>query len=166
MPSHLSFSQHLVGHATSLRPPFLYAYSGMWLHWLVAGGLGLLLTELDALYLLSSMAVASFALGLVIYALRARAYPLCINAFSYAASMATPFAAGASSAALLTVALIASLVSTHVLFAREYRLYQREAGAEGTPPLPTWVAAGTATLVLSLFVFALALMGGAQPSGS
>lgn len=157
MSSRLSFSQYLVGHAAPVRPPFFYAYIGMWLHLLLAGGVGLLLVASDALSLLSSLVMASLALGLIIYALLARQYALCINTFSYAAYMASAFSSSAYGV-LLAVALSASLVSTHVLFAREYRLYHREALAEDIPPVPTWATAGTAALVLALFAFALALL--------
>lgn len=157
MPSRLSFSQYLLGHAAPVKPPFFYAYTGMWLHWLLAAGLGLILTESGVLHLLSALALASFALGLVIYALLARQYALCINIFSYAAYMATALSAQAPNP-LVTVALIASSVSARAVFAREYGLYHREALAEEIPPLPTWTTALTAALILALFVFALALM--------
>ena len=91
MPRHISFTQYLVGHASLERPPFFYAYAGMWLHLLIGSGILAYTTLIPLLILFPSMVVSSFCLSIIIYGLLNRKYGLLINIGSYASSLGRCF---------------------------------------------------------------------------
>ncbi len=155
MPSRLSFSQYLVGHASLERPPFFYAYSGMWLHLLVSCAALLTFTDTDLVTSLSSMMVGSFSLGIVIYGVLTRAYGLLVNALSYTSSIWQVFSSGTTSSAFLVVAIIATLVSAYFLLAREYQHYNREIHNDMGTLVPLWMTVVMGTVVVLLFIFGL-----------
>jgi hypothetical protein len=158
MPSHLSFSQYLVGHASLERPPFFYAYASMWLHLLVSCAALLTFTDADFVTLLSSMVVGSFSLGIVIYGALTRAYGLLVNALSYASSIWQVFSSGTTSTAFLVVAIIATLVSAYFLLAREYQHYNREVHNDSGTLVPMWMTVVMGTVVVLLFIFGLNIL--------
>ena len=158
MPSRLSFSQYLVGHASLERPPFFYAYASMWLHLLVSCAALLILTDAYFVTLLSSMVVGSFSLGIVIYGALTRAYGLLVNALSYASSIWQVFSSGMTSTAFLVVAIIATLVSAYFLLAREYQHYNREVHNDSGTLVPMWMTVVMGTVVVLLFIFGLNIL--------
>ncbi|MFT5090972.1 MAG: hypothetical protein ACI906_000631 [Candidatus Latescibacterota bacterium] len=158
MPSHLSFSQYLVGHASLERPPFFYAYAGMWLHLFISCAALLAFADADIITLLSSMVVGSFSLGIIVYGILTRAYGLFINALSYASSMWQVFSSGSASTAFLVVAIITTLVSAYFLLSREYQHYNREIHNDNGSLVPLWMTVVMGTVVVLLFIFGLNIL--------
>jgi hypothetical protein len=158
MPSRLSFSQYLVGHASLERPPFFYAYAGMWLHLFISCAALLTFADADIITLLSSMVVGSFSLGIIIYGVLTRAYGLLVNALSYGSSIWQVFSSGNASTAFLVVAIITTLVSAYFLLSREYQHYNREIHSDNGTFVPLWMTVVMGTVVVLLFIFGLNIL--------
>ena len=153
MPKPPTFAHYLMRDASFERPPFFYAYVGMWLHLLIGTGLLALSAASDWLSIFAALVVSSFCVGLVLYGLLTKRYRLLINIGSYAASIARAFSTDAVVLTCFIAALIAALVSGYSILAAEYSRYQRE--VEGQPaPLPTSVA-----LVLGAVIVLLCILG-------
>ena len=134
------------------RPPFFYAYVGMWLHLLIGTGLLALSAASDWLSIFAALVVSSFCVGLVLYGLLTKRYGLLINIGTYAASIARAFSTDAVVLTCFIAALIAALVSGYSILAAEYSRYQRE--VESPAPLPT-----SAALVLGAVIVLLCILG-------
>ena len=158
MSRRLTFAQYLIGQASLERPPFFYAYATMWLHLLVGTGIFALATSIQPLTLCSSMAVGSFCLSIVVYGLLTREYGLLINLGSYLSSLGRMFSTDIFSIVLLVIAIIAALVSSYTLLAKEYRRYRREIHGDRADGLPHWIAAMMGTVVVLLCVFGLNIL--------
>ncbi|MFA6110464.1 MAG: hypothetical protein WDA75_17005 [Candidatus Latescibacterota bacterium] len=157
MSPRLSFSQYLVGHASLDRPPFFYAYAGMWLHLLVGGLVVLLLGKLTTVLSLTSMVVGSFCLGVLVYGTLAREYGLLLNLFSYGASMGRIFYPRELSSVFLLIALLIALVSGYLLLSGEYRRYNQEVFGDRNIQIPAWISITIGTVVVLICVFGLQL---------
>ena len=155
MPRRLSFSQYLVGHASLERPPFFYAYAGMWLHLFIAIGVLAFITSAPLLKIFSSVTISSFCLGIVIYGLLSREYGLLINIGSYALSLARLFSTEILSLIFLIIAIIATLVSSHILLANEYRRYYREIHGDTQAMIPQWLTFTMGIVLTLLCIFGL-----------
>ena len=158
MPRRISFTQYLVGHASLERPPFFYAYAGMWLHMLIGTGVLAFTTSLSLSTLATSMAVGSFCLSIVIYGLLTREYGLLINIGSYAASIGRMFSTDILSTILLVVAIIAALVSGYILLSGEYQRYNREIHGENSIAVPQWITIAMGSVVVLLCIFGLNIL--------
>lgn len=154
MPRRISFTQYLVGHASLERPPFFYAYAGMWLHLFIGTSVLAFATSIPLLTLFSSMVVSSFCLSIVIYGLLTREYGLLINIGSYASSIGQMFSSDITSIILLVVSIIAALFSGYILLSGEYRRYNQEihGGAIG---VPQWITIMMGIVVVLLCIFGL-----------
>lgn len=153
MPRQTAFSHYLLGSMSLERPPFFYAYSGMWLHLILSACLlpFLALPLLDAL---SCLVIGSLSLGILVYSVLAREYRLLINAVPYSLIAAQLTRPGEQRALLLLVAILIALASGYLLMSREYRRYTREIFGGQESGIPLWIT-GIMALVLSL----LALCG-------
>lgn len=158
MSPRLSFSQYLVGHASLDRPPFFYAYAGMWLHLLVGGLVVLLLGKLTTVLSLTSMVVGSFCLGVLVYGALAREYGLLLNLFSYGASMGRIFYPRELGSVFLLIALLIALVSGYLLLSREYRRYNQEVFGDRNIHIPAWISITIGSVVVLICVFGLQLL--------
>ena len=152
MPKPPTFAHSLMRDASFERPPFFYAYVGMWLHLLIGTGLLALSAASDWLSIFAALVVSSFCVGLVLYGLLTKRYGLLINIGSYAASIARAFSTDPVILTCFIAALIAALVSGYSILAAEYSRYQRE--VESPAPLPTSV-----TLVLGAVIVLLCILG-------
>ena len=155
MPKQIAFAQYLLGHASLERPPFFYAYAGMWLHMIVGTGLLAFTTFLTFSSIFSSIAIGSFCFSIVIYGLLTRKYGLLINIGSYVSSIGRIFSTDILSTILLVAAIIAALVSGYMLLAGEYRRYKREIHGESTYCVPQWITIAMDTVVVLLCIFGL-----------
>ncbi len=158
MPSRISFTQYLVGHASLERPPFFYAYTGMWLHMLIGTAILAFATSISLPMIFSSIAIGSFCLSIVIYGLLTREYGLLINIGSYASSISHIFSTDILSTILLVISIIAALVSGYILLAGEYRSYYREIHDENTINVPQWITLTVGTVVVLLCIFGLNIL--------
>ncbi|HIG53799.1 MAG TPA: hypothetical protein EYQ18_07410 [Candidatus Handelsmanbacteria bacterium] len=158
MPSRISFTQYLVGHASLERPPFFYAYTGMWLHMLIGTAILAFATSISLPMIFSSIAIGSFCLSIVIYGLLTREYGLLINIGSYASSISHIFSTDILSTILLVISIIAALVSGYILLAGEYRSYYREIHDEDTINVPQWITLTVGTVVVLLCIFGLNIL--------
>ena len=117
MPKPPTFAHYLMRDASFERPPFFYAYGGMWLHLLISTGLLALSAASDWLSIFAALVVSSFCMGLVLYGLLTKRYGLLINIGSYAASIARAFSTDAVVLTCFIAALIAALVSGYSILA-------------------------------------------------
>ena len=151
-----SFAQYLLGSISLERPPFFYAYGGMWLHLL----LSLVLVPMLALLFLdslSSLMIASLSLGIVVYSILAREYGLLINVFSYGLSLAQLTPLKAHHAPLMTVAILIALASCYLILSQQYRRYIKEVFGD-EHGIPLWITGLTLLLVIMLFLYGLTLV--------
>ena len=159
MPPRVLFSQYLVGHASLEKPPFFYAYAGMWLHLIGAGFLLLLLTDLPFFRLFSSLVVGSFCLGIVIYGFVAREWALFLNMCSYASSMGRLFYPEEQSSLLLIIAILLAVASAYFLLSREYKRYSRDVFGDQTGGhVPAWISIIMGLVVLLICIYGLNLL--------
>jgi len=158
LPTQLSFTQYLLGHATSKRPPFYWAYTTLWSHWIVAGALATLSVERDILSVLSSLALASLALALVVYGLFSRQFMLVINAFCYASILWYLTQQSPAALGLFIFSAITGLTSCHALISSEYAQYKREVGVHHAGSKALWATGITSTAIVMLFALAMAVL--------
>ena len=158
MPTQLSFTQYLLGHATLKRPPFYLAYTTLWAHWVVSSALAILSVEQDTLTVLSSLALSSLALGLTVYGFFARRPVLLVNALCYASILwylmdYSPVAWG-----LFILSAITGLTSCHVVINSEYTQYKREVGIHETGAKTLLATCLTSSAILLLFALAVGVL--------
>lgn len=152
----IGFAQYLLGSISLERPPFFYAYAGMWLHLFLC----LVLVPLLALPFLDSLSallIASLSLGIVIYSVLAREYGLLINVFSYGLSLAQLTSLKAHHAPLMMVAILIALASSYLILSQQYRRYIREVFGDDHG-IPIWIAGLTLLVVIMLFLYGLTLV--------
>ena len=154
MPKPPTFAHYLMRDASFERPPFFYAYGGMWLHLLIGTGLLALSAASDWLSIFAALVVGSFCVGLVLYGLLTKRYGLLINIGSYVASIARAFSTDAVVLTCFIAALIAALVSSYSILAAEYRHYQREINRQPAP-LPKSAALVLGAVIVLLFTYGL-----------
>ena len=150
------FAQYLLGSLSLERPPFFYAYSGMWLHLL----LSLVLVPLLALPFLDSLSalmIASLSLGIVVYSLVAREYGLLINIVSYGLSLAQLTPLRAHHAPLMMIAILVAMASCYLILSQQYRRYIKEIYGD-EHGIPLWITGITLLLVIMLFLYGLTLV--------
>ncbi|MFP6588977.1 MAG: hypothetical protein VCE12_00490 [Candidatus Latescibacterota bacterium] len=87
MPKRQSFSQFLIGTASLERPSFFDAYAGMWLHFIVSVPLLVFFAHVPIVEALSSMAIGSLSLGILVYSVLSREFGLLVNIVSYVLSL-------------------------------------------------------------------------------
>ena len=158
MPTQLSFTQYLLGHATSKRPPFYLAYTTLWAHWIVSSALAILSVEQDALTILSSLALASLALGLTVYGFFAPQPILLINALCYASILWCLMEFSPVAWGLLIFSAITGLTSCHVVISSEYTQYKREVGLHKTETKTLLTTGLTSSAILLLFALAVGVL--------
>jgi len=155
VPQRLTFAQYLVGHASLERPPFFYAYAGLWLHLLVGTAFLLLFTEISLFTTLTSMVVGSFCMGIIIYGVLSREYGLLLNLLSYASSMGKIVYSQHLGAVFPILSLILALVSGYFLLSREYKHYNRDVFNDRETSIPGWITITMSTVVVLLCIFGL-----------
>lgn len=155
MPRPLAFSHYLLGSMSLERPPFFYAYSGMWLH-LVLSLLLLPFLTLPLVDILPSLVIGALSVGILVYSLLAREYGLLVNAVPYALSMMQ--LAQGRSALLMLVAMLIALSSGYLLVGREYRRYTREIFGGEESGIPLWITGLIALVLVLLFLYGLTIV--------
>jgi len=158
MPTQLSFTQYLLGHATSKRPPFFLAYTTLWTHWVLSSALAILAVEQEALTILSSLALASLALGLTVYGFFAPQPILLINALCYASILWCLMEFSPASWGLFIFSAITGLTSCHVVISSEYTQYKREVGLHKTETKTLLTTGLTSSAILLLFALAVSVL--------
>ncbi len=157
MSRRMAFSHYLLGSLSLERPPFFYAYSGMWLH-LVASLFLLPFLALPLSEALSSLVIGALSLGILVYSALAREYGLLVNVIPYGLSMMQ--LAGGHSAPLMPAAILVALASGYLLLSREYRRYTREVFGGEESGIPLWITGVMALVLVLLFLYGLSLVSG------
>ena len=152
-----SFSQFLIGSASLERPSFFYAYAGMWLHLIVSVPILVFLVNVPLLDALSSMAISSLSLGILVYSLLSREYGLLVNVLSYALSLGRAIDPSTLGYTFLVIAIIIALASGYLLLTSEYRRYTREI-YDGESGVPLWITVSIGTTILLLFIYGIQLL--------
>ena len=153
-----TFSQFLVGTASFERPSFFYAYSGMWLHLIISVPLLMYFGGIPLLDAVSSMAVGSLSLGIIVYSLLAREYGLLVNIVAYVLSLARAVDPAMLGYTFLVIAIIISLASGYLLISSEYRRYTREVFDGDESGVPLWITVCIGTTTLLLFLYGIRLL--------
>ena len=158
MPTQLSFTQYLLGHATPKRPPFYLAYTTLWAHWVVSSALAILSVEQDTLAVLSSLALASLALGLTVYGFFARQPILLVNVLCYASTLWCLMEYSQVAWGLFIFSTITGLTSCHVVIGSEYTRYKREVGIHKTRAKKLLATCLTSSAILLLFALTVGVL--------
>ena len=158
MPRRQSFSLFLIGSADLDRPSFFYAYSGMWLHLIVTVPLLVFFLQVPFLDSLSSMAISSLRLGVIVYSILTREYGLLINLASYGMSMVRAIDADLLGYGFLIVAIIIATASCYMLLASEYRRYTKEVYHSDETVLPLWITVSIGSSLMLLFMYGVYLL--------
>lgn len=158
MPRRQSFSQFLLGSVDLERPTFFYAYSGMWLHLLISVPVLIFFASVPILDALSSMAISSLSLGIIVYSLLAREYGLLVNLVSYGMSMVRAIDADLLGYTFLIIAIIVATASGYMLLASEYRRYSKEVFEGDEIGLPPWITVSIGTTLMLLFIYGVYLL--------
>lgn len=153
-----TFSQFLVGTASLERPSFFYAYAGMWLHLIVSIPLLVFLGGIPLLDAMSSMAVGSLSLGIIVYSLLTREYGLLVNIVAYVLSLARAVDPAMLGYTFLVIAIIISLASGYLLISSEYRRYTREMFDGDESGVPLWITVCIGTTTVLLFIYGIRLL--------
>ena len=158
MPRRQSFSQFLIGSADLERPSCFYAYSGMWLHLLISVPILVFFASVPILDALSSMAISSLSLGIVVYSLLAREYGLLINLVSYGMSMVRAIDASLLGYTFLITAIIVATASGFMLLSSEYRRYTKEVFEGDETGVPPWITVVIGSILMLLFIYGVYLL--------
>ncbi len=158
MPRKQSFSQFLIGTASLERPSFFYAYSGMWLHLLISVPVLVFVIQIPFLDALSSMAVSSLSLGIVVYSVLSREYGLLVNILPYGISLGRALDPAYLGFPFLVIAIIIALASGFLLLSSEYRRYTREVYDGDESGVPLWITVAIGTTLILLFIFGIRLL--------
>ena len=153
-----SFSQFLIGSASLERPSFFYAYAGMWLHILIGVPILILWLGVPILDAMTSTAISSLSLGIIVYSLLSREYGLLVNVFAYLLSLGRAITPDLLGGTLLLVAIVIALISGYILMSSEYRRYTREVYDGDESGVPLWITVTIGTTLLLLFVYGLQLL--------
>lgn len=153
-----SFSQFLIGSASLERPSFFYAYAGMWLHILIGVPVLILWLGVPVLDAMTSTAISSLSLGIIVYSLLSREYGLLVNVFAYVLSLGRAITPDLLGGTLLLVAIVIALISGYLLMSREYRRYTREVYDGDESGVPLWITVTIGTTLLLLFIYGLQLL--------
>ena len=159
MARHKTFSQHLIGQASLERPSFFYAYSGMWLHLLVATILIICFGSFSLVNTLPSLMIGSVSIGIIIYSLLTREYTLLVNVFSYVLSMIRALSPATLGFVFLLVAIIVAMVSGYFLLSSEYKKYSREISpGSANDGIPIYITVLTGFAVILICIYGLSLL--------
>ena len=153
-----SFSQFLIGTASLKRQPFFYAYSGMWLHLTLGVPILVILLDVSLLDTLSSMAISSLSVGIIVYSLMTRDYELFITLVSYGISLVRAFEPAFLGLPFLISAIIIALASGFLLISSEYRRYTREIYEGEESAVPLWITVTISTTLVLLFILGIRLL--------
>ncbi|MBM3276718.1 MAG: hypothetical protein FJY95_01370 [Candidatus Handelsmanbacteria bacterium] len=156
VPARTGFAPYLFGAISLERPPFFYAYGGMWLHLL----LGLVLVPMLALPFLDSLSavvIASLSLGIIVYSVLAREYGLLINVLSYGLSLVQFTPLRGQHAPLMTAAILIAVASCYLILSQQYRRYIKEVFG-GEHGIPMWIAGLALLVLITLFLYGLTLV--------
>jgi len=158
MPRQSSFSQFLIGSASLERPSFFYAYSGMWLHLILSVPILVFLLRVPFVDALSSMAISSLSVGIIVYSVLSREYGLLVNVVSYGISLARAIDPVYLGFPFLVIAIIIALASGYLLLSSEYRRYMRETYDGEDSGVPLWITVAIGTTLILLFIFGIRML--------
>lgn len=158
MAKRVSFSHFLIGTAALERPSFFYAYAGMWLHLLVSVPILIFVVKVPIVEALSSMAISSMSLGIILYSILSREYGLLVNVLSYLLSLGRAIDPERLGYTFLVVAIIISLASGYLLLSSEYRHYTRQVHDGEETGVPLWITVCVGTTLVLLFIYGIRLL--------
>lgn len=158
LPKRQSFSHFLIGTASLERPSFFYAYAGMWLHLIVSVPLLVFLMKVPLVDAVSSMAIGSLSLGILVYSVLSREYGLLVNIVSYVLSLGRAVEPVDLGYTFLVIAIIISMASGYLLLSSEYRRYTREVYNGDETGVPLWITVCIGTTLVLLFIYGLRLL--------
>lgn len=153
-----SFSQFLIGSASLERPSFFYAYGGMWLHILIGVPFLVIWLEVPLFDAVTSTAISSLSLGIIVYGVLSREYGLLVNIIAYVFSVGRAILPHLLGGTLLLVAIVITMASGYLLVSSEYRRYTAQMYDGDESRVPLWITVIIGTTLLLLFVYGLQLI--------
>ena len=130
----------------------------MWLHILIGVPFLILWLEVPVFEAVTSTAISSLSLGIIVYSLLSREYGLLVNVFAYLLSLGRAITPDLLGGTLLLVAIVIALISGYILMSSEYRRYTREVYDGDESGVPLWITVTIGTTLLLLFVYGLQLL--------
>ena len=130
----------------------------MWLHILIGVPILILWLGVPILDAMTSTAISSLSLGIIVYSLLSREYGLLVNVFAYLLSLGRAITPDLLGGTLLLVAIVIALISGYILMSSEYRRYTREVYDGDESGVPLWITVTIGTTLLLLFVYGLQLL--------
>ena len=149
----VSFSQFLVGSKSAGRPLFFQAYSGMWLHLIIATPIAIFVFDAQMPNALCSLVIGSLSMGIVLYGVFTRQYELLVNVVPYALSIGGIIDPTNRTSIFQIIGMIITLASGHMILAYQHRRYVEEAATgKQEHTFSTWnMFFAAATLLLMFF---------------
>ncbi len=130
----------------------------MWLHLIVSIPVLVFFGGIPLVDAISSMAVGSLSLGIVVYSLLSWEYGLLVNLVSYVLSLARAVDPAMLGYTFLVIAIIISLASGYLLISSEYRRYTREVFDGDESGVPLWITVCIGTMTVMLFIYGIRLL--------
>ena len=130
----------------------------MWLHLIVSVPLLVFLVQVPLVEALSSMAIGSLSMGILVYSVLSREYVLLVNILSYVLSIGRAIEPADLGYTFLIIAIIISMASGYMLLSSEYRRYTREVYNGDESGVPLWITVCIGTMLVLLFIYGLSLL--------
>jgi hypothetical protein len=130
----------------------------MWLHLIVSVPLLVFFAHVPIVEALSSMAIGSLSLGILVYSVLSREFGLLVNIVSYVLSLGRALEPVDLGYTFLVIAIIISMASGYLLLSSEYRRYTREIHNGDESGVPLWITVSVGTTTVILFIYGLRLL--------
>ena len=130
----------------------------MWLHFIVSVPLLVFFAPVPIVEALSSMAIGSLSLGILVYSVLSREFGLLVNIVSYVLSLGRALEPVDLGYTFLVIAIIISMASGYLLLSSEYRRYTREIHNGDESGVPLWITVSVGTTTVILFIYGLRLL--------
>ena len=130
----------------------------MWLHLIVSVPLLVFFAHVPIVEALSSMAIGSLSLGILVYSVLSREFGLLVNIVSYVLSLGRALESVDLGYTFHVIAIIISMASCYLLLSSEYRRYTREIHNGDESGVPLWITVSVGTTTVILFIYGLRLL--------
>ena len=149
----VSFAQFLVGSKSAGRPLFFQAYSGIWLHLIIAVPIAIFVFDAPMPNALCPLVIGSLSMGIILYGAFTRQYELLVNVLPYTLSIGCTIDPANWTPIFQIIGMIITFAAGYMILAHQYRCYVEEAASgKQEHTFSAWnTFFATATLLLMFF---------------